>query len=72
MGGKREKKAASHFLFAGEDAEESQWCDGGIGDIHGDVKSLFQDHDILKASHDFFVKKIELTNGQLSGVNRNN
>ncbi len=47
------------FLFGGAgDDEQTKWCDGGIGDLHADLKSMFVGHDILGASQDFFEKKI--------------
>ena len=70
-GGKRQKKAASYFLFGGEEGEESEWCDDGIGDLHGDVKSLFRDHDIIKASEAFLETKMAITRKQDLGANGN-
>ena len=39
-GGRREKRAAKHFFLGGE-GRELQLTDGGIGDLHADLKSLF-------------------------------
>ena len=54
-GGKREKTPVEDFLLGGEDG---QWTGGGIGDLHDDVKELFNEHEMLKASNIFFEKKI--------------
>ena len=56
----------TNFLCGGENGEEENapWSEGGIGDFHQDVKSLFKEHDILKASQDFFEKKIAITKGR--------
>lgn len=55
-GGPREKGVN---LLLGNDEEEGPWADGGIGDIHKDVKDLFKEHDMLKASSKFFEIKME-------------
>ena len=54
-GGKREKTPVEDFLLGGEDG---QWTGGGIGDLHDDVKALFNEHEMLKASNIFFEEKI--------------
>ena len=54
-GGKREKTPVEDFLLGGEGG---QWTGGGIGDLHDDVKELFNEHEMLKASNIFFEKKI--------------
>ena len=70
-GGKREKKAAEHFFLGGEDGEW-MWKAGGLGDLHGDIKDLFQSHDILKASEDLFEEKIAVTEARAASAGGSN
>jgi len=59
-GGLREKGAN---LLLGDDGEEGPWADGGIGDIHKDIKALFDEKELLKASSKFFETKMEAVAG---------
>ena len=59
VGGPRVKKACQFLAPQGDEEGKSVYCYSGIGDLHGDLKCLFEEaDDIMKAPDDFFAKKL--------------
>ena len=65
-GSRRNTRAAEHFLLGGEDGE-FQLTDGGIGDLHADLKSLFFAQYIVEAKENFCEKKLAIVEDPKKG-----